>query len=196
MEKELLVNSDTEFLNIISGCINNNDNCKSKLYKKYYYTILNICKKYTNNRHEAEDLTQDIFLKIVRKLAKFNGSTPAQFTNWVKTLSKNSILDSLKSKRMKFSDVETNELNDLNLDFVDIDSIDNTNQIIANDIKLAISKLTPRYKKIFELYYINNYSHDEIADELGINVGTSKSNLFKAKIKLSEMLKHYNNSFN
>jgi RNA polymerase sigma-70 factor (ECF subfamily) len=68
--------------------------------------------------------------------------------------------------------------------------------MIANDIKSAISKLSPKYKKVFELYHIQNYSHDEIADELGINVGTSKSNLFKAKLKLSEMLKHYNNNFN
>jgi len=196
MEKELLVNSDAEFLKIIDGCINDSNKCKTTLYKKYYYIILNVCKKYTNNIHEAEDLTHDIFLKVINKLNTFKGTTPGQFTSWVKMLSKNCTIDAIRRQRMKFSDVDEHELYGLNLDFVDIDSIDNTNQIMANDISLAISKLSPKFKLVFELFYIQNYSHDEIADELGINVGTSKSNLFKAKIKLCEMLKHYNNNFN
>ena len=69
-------------------------------------------------------------------------------------------------------------------------------EIMFNDINIAISKLSPKYKKVFQLFYIQNYSHNEIADELGINVSTSKTNLLKAKLKLSKLLQHYNNSFN
>ena len=195
MVRELRVYDKTDIFEIINGCINNEEKYQSKLYIKYYYTVLTTCKKYTNNIHEAEDLTQEIFLKLIRKIGTFRGKTGNQFTSWVKMVSKNCAVDSTR-KRHLISDVGEEEFGNMQLDYLDIGAIDDTNQIIANDIKSAISKLSPKCKKVFELYHIQNYSHDEIADELGINVGTSKSNLFKAKIKLSEMLKHYNNNFN
>jgi RNA polymerase sigma-70 factor (ECF subfamily) len=66
---------------------------------------------------------------------------------------------------------------------------------LDNDIKNAINKLSPKYKKVFELYYLDNYTHEEISNKLNLNVGTSKSNLFKARKKMSEILKKYNNKF-
>lgn len=195
MVKELLVNDKTDIFEIISGCIKNDKNYQSKLYIKYYYTVLTTCKKYTNNIHEAEDLTQEILLKLMRKVSTFNGKTGNQFTTWVKVISKNSAIDYIRTRK-EVSGIDEETFDNMQLDFLDIDSIDDNNQIMADDIKLAVSKLTPRYKQVFELFYFHSYSHDEIADELGINVGTSKSNLLKAKIKLSEMLRHYNNCFN
>jgi RNA polymerase sigma factor (sigma-70 family) len=195
MVRELFVNDKTNIFEIIDGCKNNDKSYQSALYIKYYYTVLNTCKKYTKNLHEAEDLTQNIFLKLMNKIDTFKGKSPAQFTSWLKMLSKNSVIDSIR-KRQNIYDISEHELNGLNVDFIDIDAIDNFEEIMSNDINIAISKLSPKYKKVFQLYYIENYSHNEIADELGINVSTSKTNLLKAKLKLSKLLQHYNNSFN
>ena len=79
------------------------------LYKK-------VCKKYTKNLHEAEDLTQNIFLKLMNKIDTFKGKSPAQFTSWLKMLSKNSVIDSIR-KRQNIYDISEHELNGLNLDF-------------------------------------------------------------------------------
>ena len=195
MVRELLVNDKTDIFEIIDGCKNNDKLYQSTLYIKYYYTVLNVCKKYTKNLHEAEDLTQNIFLKLMNKIDTFKGKSPAQFTSWVKMLSKNSVIDSIR-KRQNIYDISEHELNGLNVDFIDIDAIDNFEEIMSNDIDIAISKLSPKYKKVFQLFYIQNYNHNEIADELGINVSTSKTNLLRAKLKLSKLLQHYNNSFN
>lgn len=195
MVRELLVNDKTDIFEIIDGCKNNDKLYQSTLYIKYYYTVLNVCKKYTKNLHEAEDLTQNIFLKLMNKIDTFKGKSPAQFTSWLKMLSKNSVIDSIR-KRQNIYDISEHELNGLNLDFIDTDAIDNFEEIMSNDIDIAISKLSPKYKKVFQLFYIQNYNHNEIADELGINVSTSKTNLLRAKLKLSKLLQHYNNSFN
>jgi RNA polymerase sigma factor (sigma-70 family) len=195
MVRELLVNNKTDIFEIIDGCKNNDKSCQSALYIKYYYTVLNVCKKYIRNLHEAEDLTQDIFLKVMDKVDTFKGKSPAQFSAWVKMVSKNSVIDSIR-KRRDTTDISEDKLNNLNSYFINTDVIDNFGEVMSNDINVAISNLSPKYKKVFQLYYIENYSHNEIADELGINVSTSKTNLLKAKLKLSKLLQHYNNSFN
>ena len=195
MVRELLVNDKTDIFEIIDGCKNNDKLYQSTLYIKYYYTVLNVCKKYISNLHEAEDLTQDIFLKLMNKLDTFKGKSPAQFSAWVKMVSKNSVIDSIR-KRRDTTDISEDKLNNLNSYFINTDVIDNFEEIMSNDINVAISNLSPKQKKVFQLYYIENYSHNEIADKLGINVSTSKTNLLKAKLKLSKLLQHYNNSFN
>jgi RNA polymerase sigma-70 factor (ECF subfamily) len=195
MVRELLVNNKTDIFEIIDGCKNNDKSYQSALYIKYYYTVLNVCKKYISNLHEAEDLTQDIFLKLMNKLDTFKGKSPAQFSAWVKMVSKNSVIDSIR-KRRDTTDISEDKLNNLNSYFINTDVIDNFEEIMSNDINVAISNLSPKQKKVFQLYYIENYSHNEIADKLGINVSTSKTNLLKAKLKLSKLLQHYNNSFN
>jgi RNA polymerase sigma-70 factor (ECF subfamily) len=195
MVRELLVNNKTDIFEIIDGCKNKDKSYQSALYIKYYYTVLNVCKKYIRNLHEAEDLTQDILLKLMNKVDTFKGKSPAQFSSWVKMVSKNSVIDSIR-KRRDTTDISEDKLNNLNSYFINTDVIDNFSEVMSNDINLAISNLSPKYKKVFQLYYIENYSHNEIADELGINVSTSKTNLLKAKLKLSKLLQHYNNSFN
>lgn len=195
MVRELLVNNKTDIFEIIDGCKNKDKSYQSALYIKYYYTVLNVCKKYIRNLHEAEDLTQDILLKLMNKVDTFKGKSPAQFSSWVKMVSKNSVIDSIR-KRRDTTDISEDKLNNLNSYFINTDVIDNFSEVMSNDINLAISNLSPKQKKVFQLYYIENYSHNEIADELGINVSTSKTNLLKAKLKLSKLLQHYNNSFN
>jgi RNA polymerase sigma factor (sigma-70 family) len=192
MFKEKSTNSDN-IVEIINGCRNNETICKSKLYESYYYIVLNVCKQYTKTLPEAEDLTQDIFLKLFDKISGFNGNSIGKFTNWVKMLTKNHAIDIIRGSKNLLT------IDDVKSGFpyteIDIDSIDKIKDSIDDTINECINKLSPSLKEVIILYYFKNYSHKQIADKLDIHEGTSKSNLFKAKKKLSKMLMHYNDYF-
>jgi RNA polymerase sigma-70 factor (ECF subfamily) len=194
MEIEPLINNDKELNELLIGCKNNELKYQTMFYSKYYFIIYNSCKKCVKVSSEAEDITHDVFIKLMGKLDKFNGKSPGQFVNWLKMVSKNSAVDILRAKKtfINIADVAI----DFEFDTIDLDVIDYVEDEVETNIKNAISKLPPKTKKVFELYYLDNYSHQEIANELNINEGTSKSNLFKAKMKLAKMLKQYNNNFN
>jgi RNA polymerase sigma factor (sigma-70 family) len=194
MEIEPLINNDKELNELLIGCKNNELKYQTMFYSKYYFIIYNSCKKCVKVSSEAEDITHDVFIKLMGKLDKFNGKSPGQFVNWLKMVSKNSAVDILRAKKT-FINIDDVAI-DFEFDTIDLDVIDYVEDEVETNIKNAISKLPPKTKKVFELYYLDNYSHQEIANELNINEGTSKSNLFKAKMKLAKMLKQYNNNFN
>jgi len=193
MGKELLV--DIEIEDLINGCLNNREFEQSFLYKKYYYLVYSVALKHINNKAEAEDLTQDIFVKLLANMHKFNGKNYQQLSVWIKTISRNFTIDIIrKNKHM----VEINDkVLDCTIDTPFDDIFSNIDfEIMTHDINNAISNLSTQYRKVFELYYLSDYTHDEIAKELNLNVGTSKSNLFKAKRKLATALKQYNDKLN
>ena len=192
MEKESLVNNEVK--DLIYGCINGNHKSQTLLYKKYYNTIFCVCLKMIKNKPLAQDLSQDIFMKLIKKLDKFNGNNFTQLSVWISKLSRNHTIDFIRARKIT-ENIDNVSLN-LFTEVIDLSAMDNVEEIMANDIKNAISVLPLQYKKVFELFYIHNFSHQEIADELNLNVGTSKSNLFKAKKKLASALSQYNNKFN
>lgn len=189
--------SELDLDNNISFLISNNSKddklFKSLLYIKFNKFIFNICFKVLKNKMESEDLSHDIFIKLLNNINKFKGNNILALTVWVRVFTKNKVIDYLRIKKRMLTNGELNDNNlidELDLSFLDDESV------LVNDLKNAISKLSPKYKKVFELYYISDYSHDEIAKELNLNVGTSKSNLFKAKKNLASTLSKYNNKFN
>lgn len=189
--------SELDLDNNISFLISNNSKddklFKSLLYIKFNKFIFNICFKVLKNKMESEDLSHDIFIKLLNNINKFKGNNILALTVWVRVFTKNKVIDYLRIKKRMLTNGELNDNNlidELDLSFLDDESV------LVNDLKNAISKLSPKYKKVFELYYISDYTHDEIAKELNLNVGTSKSNLFKAKKNLASTLSKYNNKFN
>jgi RNA polymerase sigma factor (sigma-70 family) len=194
METAPIISNDEELNELLIGCKNNESKYQAKFYSKYYYVVYNSCKKYVKVSCDAEDITQEVFIKLMSKLKTFNGNSPGQFVNWLKMVSKNCAVDILRVKKT-FINIDDISL-DIEFDTIDLNIIDGPNTKIEHDIKNSISKLSPQFKRVFELYYLDNYTHQEIADELNINIGTSKSNLFKAKMKLAQLLKQYNNNFN
>ena len=194
MEVAPIISNDIELNELLIGCKNNESKYQTIFYSKYYFIIYNSCKKYIKVSSEAEDITHEVFIKLMDKLDKFNGNSPGQFVNWLKMVSKNSAIDILRTKK-KFINIDDIPL-DIEFDTIDLNIIDGPDTKMESDIKNSISKLSPKFKRVFELYYLDNYTHQEIADELNINIGTSKSNLFKAKMKLAQLLKQYNNNFN
>ena len=170
--------------NIIKGCIKNKRKCQEILYKELSPKMMVVCLRYANNIHEAEDYLHNGFLKLFDNINKFNFN--GSFEGWSRKLFRNLIINEIKNNN-KIIYHETNDFADteINIDTKIIDDID-TKYLIE-----LIQKLTPAYRLVFNLYVIDDFSHKEISEKLNISIGTSKSNLYKAKGKLKKMLIDY-----
>ena len=172
---------------IVAGCIKNDRFCQEKLFKLYYGKLMVVCQRYTNDRDTAQDILQEGFMKIFDKITSFESS--GSFEGWMRRIVTNTALDHLR-KAKKFNFVEENEVN-TNEEFVDYgDSLelDNSIELKAEFALEAIKQLSPAYQTVFNLYVMEEYSHKEIAQLLGISEGTSKSNLAKAKMNLQKII--------
>jgi RNA polymerase sigma-70 factor (ECF subfamily) len=156
-----------------------------EIYKKHYRRVYSICLRMTGNVAEAEDLTQDVFLQLHRKLKSFRGD--AAFTTWLHRLTVNHVLMHFRKRRVR-SEIATDD-NDMP-DQIVPHTEDPSAMPIVDQIALdtAISKLPPGYRKVFVLHDVEGYEHEEVAKLLGCSSGTSKSQLHKARLKLRKLL--------
>lgn len=184
-----LASQATDIQGILNGCANQDRICQREFYKKFYGYAMGICTRYTNVYDEALELANDGFLKIFRALAKFKverGEVEHQLMAWIKKIMINTCIDFIRSKKSKivFSPIPDSPYAE---NPISEDSI--IEKISINDILGLINNLSPSYKTIFNLFVIDGYTHEEIASMLQISVGTSKSNLFKARQHLQSQLK-------
>lgn len=159
-----------------------------KAYREFFPKIYkSVCLKYANGDSEkAQDFCQDGFIKAYNKLSQFRGGN---LSGWVAMIVKNNILDELKKEKILPKRKEV----DFSREDLGIEDIDSEDPIFSSlEIKNAIDTLSPAYKKVFNMYYFENMSHKEIADELKISEGASKSNLFKAKANVKIYLENLN----
>jgi RNA polymerase sigma-70 factor (ECF subfamily) len=161
------------------------------LFHTHKSRIYSVCLRMTNNAAEAEDLTQDAFLQVFRKITGFRGDSA--FSTWLHRISVNTVLMHFRKK----------SLSQVSLD-QPYDSADGgkiRREIATRDCNLAgcvdrialaraIQELPPGYRTIFLLHEVEGYEHQEIAQMLGCSVGNSKSQLYKAKLRIRELLAH------
>ncbi|MCX7955137.1 MAG: sigma-70 family RNA polymerase sigma factor [Bacteroidales bacterium] len=147
------------------------------LYKKYCSKFLGICMRFAKNKHEAEDILQDSFIKIYKKISQFNFE--GSFEGWMKRIIINTAI-SYYRKNHKWYNVEINDsiINEEQSNFsFNIDDY----ELTTEEILKVIQSLSPGYRIVFNLYAIEGYSHKEIAEMLNINISTSKSQYSRAK---------------
>ena len=171
-----------EFETLLNGAINGDDSCYTIIYDKHYHTLFSVCVRYTKSKSETEDYIQDIFTKIFNKLNIFNGDNHRMFGGWIKKIALNYCIDQSRKVKPLFCD---NVIID---NIQSYDDYDIVNEHSMNDVIIAAKELSPRYKTVFNLYYVDGYSHNKIDEELGLKSGTSKANLYKAKNKLKTIL--------
>jgi RNA polymerase sigma factor (sigma-70 family) len=173
---ELFINKEDQKL--IEQCLKGQSLAQEKLFKKYYGIMLGICLRYTNNRNEAKEVLQEGFIKVFNNLQsfKFEGSLPG----WMKKIMVNTAIDKYRKRIAEPISFEMPENAS-----TEEDVISNFNK---NDLLDCINLLPAGYKAIFNLYVIEGYTHKEISEKLGINEGTSKSQLAKAKIYLKYII--------
>jgi RNA polymerase sigma-70 factor (ECF subfamily) len=176
---------------IIKGCVNNDRKSQKLLFDLYAGKLMSTSYRYMGNKDEADEVLQEGFIKIFNKLATYNSSFDVGA--WMGRIIVNLAIDKLRKRK---KDRKTIVSGDDNLfktqDHDEISDFDkhNNQQISAKLAMEAVSKLSPSYRMVFNLYAIENYTHAEIAEELGISEGTSKSNYFKAKANLRKLLKN------
>jgi len=174
-----------ELERIVDGCKAKNRSSQQKIYELLYSKMLPVCYRYARSTDEAKDMLQDGFIKVFEKIEQYN--VGGSFEGWVRRIIVNTAIDTYrKNKKEVFIDDES-RIKDNN-DWEDMESESEYAGLSINDIVEAMQSLSPAYQTVFNLYVMEGYSHQEIADELEINIGTSKSNLAKAKANMKTML--------
>ena len=163
----------------IKSSLKGNRQSQKMLYKHFYGYGMTICMRYAKNREEAQEILNDGFIKVFKKLDSFQFDKPFKF--WLRRILINTAIDYLR-KYKKYH--QTEDLATVYDASVEADGLSNMS---AQEILKLVQKLAPSYRTVFNLFVIDGYSHKEIAEELGISVGTSKSNLGMAKKRLRVM---------
>ena len=164
---------------IIQGCIENHRPSQEALYREYYGYAMTVCLPYSNTDFEAEEIANDGFIKIFNKIADYNPQYP--FTAWLRRILINTAIDHFRSQKKHYYGLEIDQAVT-----VQDDEVTALDKLSADELMGMVRELPQAYRTSFLLYAIEGYKHHEIAKELGITEGTSKSNLAKAKKKLQQ----------
>jgi RNA polymerase sigma-70 factor, ECF subfamily len=160
------------------------------LYDRHKRRVYSLCLRMTANTAEAEDLTQEAFLQLYRKIATFRGESA--FSTWLHRLSVNVVLMHLRKKNLPVVPLEetaqAGEDDSPKKDF-GADDLVLAGSIDRLQLQKAVNDLPPGYRTIFVLHDVEGYEHNEIAAIVGCSIGNSKSQLHKARMKLRDMLK-------
>lgn len=172
---------------LIYGCKKNDIKAQEQLYRTFSPKLFSVCLKYSRNYIEAQDNLQEGFLLIYDKIHQF--AFKGSFEGWMKRVMINHVLQQYRKETF------LNLVQDNIPDEVEVE-IDNEYEIPTEFLLKIIQELPDRYRLVFNLYIIDGYSHQEIADQLSINIGTSKSNLSRAKGILKEKIEAVTGSKN
>jgi RNA polymerase sigma factor (sigma-70 family) len=155
---------------------------QKELYDLFSAQMFRICLRYAHDRAEAEDMLQDGFVKVFRDIGQFRGDGP--LGAWIRRIMVNTALSHLRKKKnliVNVPDYQVFESNSIEQPVFD-------SNIDAEKLLGFLQTLPLGYRTVFNLYAIEGYTHEEIADKLSISIGTSKSQLFKARDFIKKML--------
>jgi RNA polymerase sigma-70 factor (ECF subfamily) len=157
-----------------------------ELYRRHMKRVYALCLRMTANPTEAEDLTQEVFTHLYRKLGSFRGESA--FTTWLHRLTVNLILMHFRKRQSRPEFTSPNEETPDQI----VKGTENPGAMSVLDrlaLEKAIAKLAPGYRTVFVLHDIEGFEHEEIAKVLGISVGTSKSQLHRARLNLRKLIR-------
>ncbi len=141
-----------------------------------------ICMQYASSEEDAQDIMQDGFVKVFKKLDQVNN--PAAFAGWIRRVMINTALEKYRSQ------VVLQRMDDVREEADEAQEEGIFDRLTCQELVELIQTLSPRYRMVFNLYAVEGYSHKEISEALGISVGTSKSNLSRARAILQEKIKN------
>ena len=176
-------NHNIDEIDLIRGCIEGNRRMQEALYNRFSPRMYAVCLRYAGNAEEAEDILQEGFIKIFKKLDTFRSE--GSFEGWIRRIFVNTAIEHFRRKRylQTVSEKEENTIEGKDISVLD--------KMAAKDIMALIKELSPGYRTVFNMYVVEGYTHKEIADMLGISEGTSKSQLSRAKVILQGLVKKH-----
>ena len=173
-----------EVKRIVEGCAKGRSEYQQALYKQLYSKMMGVCYRYANRPADAKDLLQEGFIKVFQKIEKFNFN--GSLEGWVRRIMVNNAIDYYRKNKNKYAFSESMlEAENITEDETDDGIFEG---ITAKQLLNFVQELSPVYRTVFSLYVLDDYSHANIAEELNISEGTSKSNLSKAKRNLKKLI--------
>ena len=157
-----------------------------ELYRRHYRRVYSLCLRMTANPEEAEDLTQETFIQLHKKIGSFRGDSA--FTTWLHRMTVNQVLMHFRRRKSRPEYTTTDGETPVQI----VQGTQNQNKMPVVDkiiLENAITQLAPGYRAIFVLHDVEGHEHREIAEMLGISEGTSKSQLHKARLKLRSLIR-------
>lgn len=177
-------------LALIQGCKGNDRIAQQRLYMKYAPKMRGVCLRYAKDEEEAKDFLQEGFIKVFSKISQYSGQ--GSFEGWIRKIIVNTTITQLKKdKKLKTDRIEDfSDYEHLGLEGEEADGLPLVRSLDLSEKELleALYSLPEVFKVVFNLFYIEEYSHKEISDMLGIDEKTSRTRLFRARKMLREML--------
>jgi RNA polymerase sigma-70 factor, ECF subfamily len=162
-----------------------------RAYRMYSRRVYSKCLHMVGNEAEAEDLTQEVFLQLFRKMDSFRGESA--FTTWLYRVAVNVVLMRLRRKSLSTTSLDdVIEVRGGVLSLTQILGAPDqalTSALDRLNLERAVSQMPAGYKQVFLMHYVEGYGHREIARMLGLSIGTSKSQLYKARVRLRQLLR-------
>lgn len=171
-----------EIKGIIDGCVRGEKRSQDLLYKKFASLLYGICLRYAKNKMEAEDVLQEVFVKIYNNIASYHHD--GSFEGWLRRIAVNTSITYYRKNLKHAFQEDIDDMVQHKNDPVHFEDLEFTQE----ELLLCINKLPTGYKTVFNLYVVEGFMHKEIADMLGIDVNTSKSQLSRAKTHLQKEL--------
>lgn len=173
-------NQEAEFNAIIKGCRKEERSSQNALYRMYYPYGMSICIRYSDNEAEAISILNDAFLKVFQNIKKYDMKHP--FKPWFRKIVVNTSINYAKKQRKFKNEVTMEELRNISA------REDILSRIGYQELMAMVQSLSTAYRTVFNMYVIDGFKHEEIAEKLSISVNTSKSNLARARANLRELV--------
>lgn len=170
---------------IIEGCLRKERKYQEILYKRFAPKMYAICLSYTNDRDSAQDILQDGFIKVFEYMKSYNSE--GSLEGWIRRIVTNTAIDYYRHNQRLLKLIQAEKEN---TDKEISESV--LSKIGFDEILVAVRKLPEGARIVFNLYALEGYTHQEIADQLNISVGTSKSQYSRAKSLLQKSLQEMN----
>jgi len=167
---------------IINGCLSGKRKAQEALYNMYGGKMYGVCLRYTRNQMEAEDVLQDGFVKVFKNIRSFRDLGENSLYNWMKRIMINTAINYLRNQKKHRYMADIDDYNHLQDSYDEDGFFEELRTLVSQDEILNIIQQLPEgYRMVFNLFAIEGYSHQEIADMLDVSVNTSKTQLFKAR---------------
>ncbi len=180
-----------ELNSYIRGCALNNRESQKKLYHSFYGYAMAVCDRYCSHNEDVSEILNDGFLKVFKEIHQFKpvyADVVSSFKGWLRKIMVYTAIDHFRkyNKHQHMADIDSAVIH------LPPSAETAVDKISYDEIIRFIQELSPAYRTVLNLFIIDGFSHEEISRQLGISIGTSKSNLAKARKQLQKILYHQN----
>ena len=169
-------------IQLIEQCLQNNKKAQKKLFDSFAPVLLGVCMRYTKDRSEAEDVLQEVFIKIYKSLGQFEDK--GSFEGWMKRITVNTAITHYRKNLKHAYQEDITEIRELNISNNSYREAEFTHDELLG----VIRALPPGYKMVFNLFAVEGYKHKEIAEMMNIDISTSKSQYSRARKLIQQKL--------